>query len=258
MKISATIITLNEEHNLPRALERLDFCDEVLVVDSGSNDQTANIARAAGARVLENAWPGYADQKNFAAAHASHNWILSLDADEALSSELAAEIVRLHAESDLPYDAYRFPRRARYLGAWIRHSGWYPDSKIRLYDRRKARWVGDYVHESVVADGPVGKLRGDLLHYTCNDFADHIRTVNRYTTLAAREWRDNHGPIPRGQVPAWRLFAAPPWAFLRSFILQRGFLDGRRGFLIAWMAAFYVFAKYAKARFAPDSACPGP
>lgn len=249
MKISATIITLNEESNLPRALERLAFCDEIVVVDSGSTDQTANVARAAGAKVLENSWPGYANQKNFAAAQAANDWILSLDADEALSDDLAAEIARLHQESDPRYDAYRFPRRARYLGAWIRHSGWYPDSKIRLYDRRKARWVGDYVHESVVADGPVGELKSDLLHYTCDNLESHIRTVDRYTTLAAREWRDS-----RGAVPAWRLFVAPPWAFLRSFILRLGFLDGWRGFVLAWMAAFYVFSKYAKARFASDSA----
>ena len=249
MKISATIVTLNEERNLPRVFRRLDFCDEVIVVDSGSTDRTTEVAASLGARVFTRAWTGYADQKNFAAESAVNDWILSLDADEELSEQLAEEISAMRHGPEAAVSGYRFPRRARYLGAWIRHSGWYPDAKVRLYDRRKARWVGDYVHESVRADGPVGMLRGDLLHHTCNDFSDHVQTVNRYTTLAARQLA-NEGR----SAPFWRLVLGPPWAFVRSFIVKLGFLDGGRGFLIASMAAFYVFSKYAKARFAAQSA----
>jgi glycosyltransferase involved in cell wall biosynthesis len=243
VKISATIITFNEQDNLPRALGSLGCCDEIVVVDSGSTDRTVELARGFGARVVERAWPGYANQKNFAAAQASHDWILALDADEALSEELQTELRALQQQG-ARFDAYSCPRLAQYRGRWIRHSGWYPDRKVRLYDRRKARWVGDYVHESVRVEGSLGALQGDLLHYTCATFSRHIDSVNRYTTLAAQEM------TARGRgVSLARLLAAPPWAFARSYLLQRGFLDGRDGFLIAAMAAFYVFAKYAKAKW---------
>lgn len=243
MKLSAAIVTLNEEERLPRALRSLDFCDEILVVDSGSTDRTVEIARAAGARVETRSWPGYAAQKNAAASLASHDWILSLDADEELSPELRAEIESLHAGGDPPFRAYSFPRRARYLGRWIRASGWYPDRKIRLYDRRAARWEGDYVHEAVRADGPVGRLEGDLLHYTCDSIEEHLRTLNRYTSLAAAEQR------ARGRRPVWtNLTLSPLWAFWRTWLFRGGFRDGFPGFIIAVTAAFYVFTKYAKAR----------
>jgi glycosyltransferase involved in cell wall biosynthesis len=242
VKISATLITLNEEENLPRALRSLQCCDEVVVIDAGSTDRTCEVARSAGAKVLHRDWSGYADQKNFAAAAASHDWILSLDADEALSEPLADEIIRLK-QSDVDADGFAFPRRAHYLGRWIRHGGWYPDRKVRLYRRGKARWVGDYVHERVEVTGRVAELRGDLLHYTCDSFASHIRRVDRYTTLAAEEI------VARGLRVGWlRLWLAPAWTFVRTYLLQRGFLDGLEGFLIARMAGFYVFAKYAKAR----------
>jgi glycosyltransferase involved in cell wall biosynthesis len=247
VKISATIITFNEQDNLPRALQSLGCCDEIVIVDSGSTDRTVEMARDAGARVLERAWPGYAKQKNFAAEQASHDWILALDADEALSEELQRELRELKQHGSR-FDAYRCPRLAQYRGRWIRHSGWYPDPKVRLYDRRKGRWVGDYVHESVRVEGSLGVLQGNLLHYTCPTFSRHVESVNRYTTLAAAEMV----AVGRG-VSLARMLAAPPWAFVRSYLLQRGFLDGRDGFLIASMAAFYVFAKYAKVKW-PEGA----
>jgi len=240
VKISATIITLNEERNLPRALESLDCVDEVVLVDSGSTDRTCEIACRHGARVLTNPWPGYAAQKNFAAAQASHDWILSLDADEALSEPLSAAVTRLRQQGPQAA-AYGMPRRAQYLGRWILHSGWYPDEKVRLYDRTRARWSGDYVHESVQVDGAVGRLDGDLLHYTCDSLSQHLRTLDRYTTLAAAELRASG----RRAGPA-RLLLAPPWTFLRTYVLQQGFRDGRQGLLISAMAAWYVFLKWAK------------
>jgi glycosyltransferase involved in cell wall biosynthesis len=243
VKISATIITFNEQDNLPRALNSLGCCDEIVIVDSGSTDRTVELARGFGARVVQRAWPGYAQQKNFAAGQASHDWILALDADEMLSEDLQRELRELK-QQESPFDAYSCPRLAQYRGRWIRHSGWYPDPKVRFYDRRKARWVGDYVHESVRVEGSLGVLQGDLLHYTCPTFSRHIESVNRYTTLAAEEL------AARGRsVSLARLLAAPPWAFVRSYFWQRGFLDGPDGFLIAAMAAFYVFAKYAKAKW---------
>src|SRR3974377_1208900 len=157
MKISATIITYNEERNIARAMESLRCCDEILVVDSGSNDRTCEIAANLGARVEESEWLGYAGQKNYASEKAAHDWVLSIDADEALSEALEAEIWQLKKRGPA-HDGYTMPRLAQYLGRWIFHSGWYPDRKVRLFDRRKAKWVGRYVHESVTVSGSVGDL----------------------------------------------------------------------------------------------------
>lgn len=242
MKISATIITLNEEASLPRALASISFCDEIVVVDSGSTDRTREIAQQSNARVLSRNWTGYADQKNFAAQSASYDWILALDADEEATPDLRLSIQALQAAGP-QHAGYTFPRLARYLGRWIRHSGWYPDAKIRLYDRRRGRWHGDYVHESVSVDGSVGELAGDLLHYTCESLDDHRRRVDRYTDLAAREL-----VASRRRVGLGRLLVSPPWAFVRSYVLQQGFRDGPEGLLLARMAAIYTYSKYAKAR----------
>jgi len=205
-------------------------------------DRTVELAANLGARVIEHAWTGYADQKNFAAEQAAHDWILSLDADEALSEALEAEIWRLK-KTQPDCDAYTVPRMAEYLGRWILHSGWYPDRKVRLYDRRKARWIGKYVHESVVASGRVGELQSNLLHFTCSSLSEHVKTMERYTTLAAEEM------VSQGRTIGYHhLLFDPPWTFFRTYVLQRGFLDGAEGLAIAYMAAFYNFLKYAKAR----------
>ena len=243
MKISATIITLNEERNLPRAIESLRCADEIVVMDSGSIDRTVEIAQKLGARVIEGPWPGYANQKNRAAEEATHDWILSLDADESLSEALEGEIWQLKKNGP-QCDAYTMPRMAQYLGRWIRHSGWYPDRKIRLYDRRKARWVGAFVHESVKVDGTVGHFESNLLHFTCNSLSEHLKTMDRYTTLAAEQM------LSQGERVTWaRLVLEPPWTFFRTYVVKLGFLDGVEGLAIANMAAVYNFLKYAKARF---------
>lgn len=243
MKISATIITFNEERNLPRAIESLRCADEVVVLDSGSNDRTTEIATNLGARVIESPWPGYAKQKNLAAERASHDWILSIDADESVSEALEAEL--WHLKKNGPqFDAYTMPRMARYLGRWIRHSGWYPDRKVRLYHRGKAAWEGDYVHESVKVTGRVGHLEGNLLHFTCDSLSEHLKTMDRYTTLAAEQLVDANQQVTWG-----RLICEPPWTFFRTYVLKHGYLDGVEGLAIANMAALYNFLKYAKARF---------
>jgi glycosyltransferase involved in cell wall biosynthesis len=243
MKISATIIAFNEERNIARAIASLSTCaDEIVVVDSGGSDRTREIAASLGARVIQERWRGYAAQKNFAASAASHRWILSIDADEELTPALAAEIVALKSLHP-QFDAWTMPRLARYLGRWIRHSGWYPDRKVRLYHRDRAAWQGEYVHESVKANGTVGHLNSDLLHYTCDSLSQHLRTLDRYTTLAAQELTASGK-----RVPLRRLIVDPPWSFVRSWILQRGFQDGAQGLTIAAMASFYTFTKYAKAR----------
>jgi glycosyltransferase involved in cell wall biosynthesis len=242
VKLSATIITLNEEKNIGRAIESLRCCEEIVVVDSGSTDRTIALATQRGARVIHHDWPGYAQQKNWAAEQASNDWVLSIDADEALSEELEAEILVLQ-RAGFDQAAYSMPRLAQYLGKWIRRSGWYPDRKVRMYDRRRGRWTGEYVHETVRTDGPVGELRSNLLHFTCDSLSAHLRTLDRYTTLAAQEL------IASGKDrPGYRLAVDPAWTFFRTFVLKRGFLDGFEGFTIAYMAALYTFLKYAKAR----------
>lgn len=243
MKISATIITYNEERNIARAIESLRCCDEIVVVDSGSNDRTVELAAKLGARVIDTVWRGYADQKNFASEQAAHDWILSIDADEALSEALEAEIWQLKKNGP-SHDAYTMPRLAQYLGRWIFHSGWYPDRKVRLFDRRRAQWVGKYVHESVKVRGRVGHLSANLLHFTCDSLSEHLRTMDRYTTLAAQQLIAEKRPV------RWRnLLLDPPWTFFKSYVIDRGFLDGTEGLAIAHMAALYNFLKYAKARF---------
>jgi glycosyltransferase involved in cell wall biosynthesis len=241
--ISACLITLNEEHNLPRALASLrDIVDEILVVDSGSTDRTVEIAREAGAKVLSREWSGYADQKNYAAEQAAHEWILSVDADEELSTALQGALLKWKA-GEPGAAVYEVSRRTWYLGAWIRHSGWYPDYQRRLFRRDAARFAG-LVHESLrpaQGEGRVGRLAGDLLHYTVRSFAEHEANVEHYTTLAAEQ-------LFRGGRRHWRgaMWVATPWSWFRSFVLQGGFLDGYRGARIARMAARAVWLKFAK------------
>ncbi|MDQ6665216.1 MAG: glycosyltransferase family 2 protein [Acidobacteriota bacterium] len=242
MRITATIITLNEERNIDRAIESLRCCDEIVVLDSGSSDRTLEVAEKLGARVVERAWVNYAQQKNTAAELAANDWILSIDADEALSETLDGEILNIKKHG-ATCDAYTMPRLAQYLGRWILHSGWYPDRKVRLYNRQKAQWAGDFVHESVRVNGRVGHLEANLLHFTCESLSEHLKTMDRYTTLAAEEI-----VARRMKVAPQRIFLDPAWTFIRTYLIQRGFLDGMEGLAIAHMAALYTFLKYAKAR----------
>ena len=242
MKISAVIVTLNEERNIARAIESLRCADEILVVDSGSKDRTREIASRLGARVIEEPWRGYAAQKNFAAHAATYDWILSIDADEAVNEALEGEVLALKL-TEPAFKAWSMPRLAQYCGRWIRHSGWYPDKKIRLYHRAFGEWVGSYVHESVKSEHRSGELKGHLLHFTCGSLSEHVQTVDKYTTLAARELA-----MKGNAIPLRYLTLDPAWTIFRTYVLRRGFLDGPQGIAIAWMAGVYTFLKYAKAR----------
>jgi glycosyltransferase involved in cell wall biosynthesis len=237
-RLSACIITLNEERNLPRLLESLrGIADEIVVVDSGSTDRTETIARKHGARFEFRKWTHYGEQKNHAAAIATSEWILSLDADEALSSALQSAL--LNWKKGIPqFDVYEMARKTWYLGGWVKHSGWYPDSKKRLYRKGVVEFSGS-LHESLQYDGKCGRLTGDLLHYTVESFAEHEAKTEKYSTLAARKMFDE------GRR-SWRaaMWFGAPWTFLQSFIIRAGFLDGRRGVLIAQMAARSVRSKF--------------
>lgn len=239
-KLSVTVITRNEATNIAAALTSVRWADELIVVDAESTDETAAIARQFTDRVVVRAWPGYVAQKNFAASLASNDWILSLDADERVTPALAEEIRA--ALNDAPAAAaFRMPRVTWHLGRWIRSTDWYPDYQRRLYDRRLARWIGKHVHEGLAVDGAVGRLDGDLEHYPFTDIADHLETINRYTTFAAVQMHES------GQRAGLiKTLGHPPLAFLRNYLVKGGVRDGLPGLVISTMNAYYVFLKLAK------------
>lgn len=240
MKLTATVITHNESSNIAGALQSVSWADEIVVVDSRSTDDTVAIAERHGARVVVRDWPGYSAQKNHAAEIASHDWILSLDADERVTPALATEIQDL-LKAGPRARGYRIPRVSHYLGRWIRSTDWYPDYQLRLYDRRAGRWNGRSVHESVALDGTPEKLRAELQHFPYRDISEHLATIDRYTTLAAAEWH------ARGRrTSALAALVSPRFAFLRNYILRGGFRDGEAGLLVSVLNSYYVFLKYAK------------
>ena len=243
MKISATIITFNEQSNIKAACESVAWADEVVVVDSNSTDQTRELAEACGARVITNAWPGFGAQKQCAVEQATHEWIFSLDADERVSDELRNSIQSLRSanESELA-DGYEIARRTYYQQRWIRGGGWYPDRQLRLFRKSKGRWKERHIHESVTMNpgARVGRLAGDLLHYTSQDAAHHHRMIGeRYAPLAALQmFEDGRRTSVLGVA------SAGPAAFIRSLILKGGLRDGFAGFTIASFAAHHAFLKH--------------
>ncbi len=243
MKISAVIITFNEEDRLPDALASLrEVADEVVVVDSYSTDRTMEIAREAGARVMQNRFEDYGRQKNFAMAQAGSEWILNLDADERVSPELQRAIAGLK-EGATPQNASAFAikRKTFYLGRWIRHSGWYPDRKIRLFRKNAAAWQGR-IHERLEVQGVVASLDGDILHFTYRDIGDHVRRLDRYSAFQAEEI------VRQGKKCLFlRLFLLPPITFLRHYAWKLGFLDGFPGLVIATIQSWGTAMKYLKA-----------
>lgn len=240
MRLSGVVITLNEADRIGDCLASLAFCDDLVLLDSGSSDGTRAIAEAAGARVFEHAFDSFGPQKNRAVDLAAHDWVLCLDADERIGARLRGEIEVLR-EAGFPRCAgWGFPRLSRYLGAWIRH-GWYPDRQVRIFDRRRGRWAGNAPHERVHLDGPVGWLKGEIEHHPYRTFEEHLRTIDRYTTTMALGLRD------RGRrASLFDLLLRPPVRFLRFYVLKGGFLLGWRGILLAYLAAHYVWLKYAK------------
>jgi glycosyltransferase involved in cell wall biosynthesis len=239
-KLSVTIITKNEAGNIEDALRSVAWADECIVVDAESSDDTVARAKRHARQVVVRPWPGYIAQKNYAASIAAYDWILSLDADERVSPPLAAEIQALMA-TEPEHAAYRMPRVTQYLGRWMRTTDWYPDAQLRLYDRRRAEWTGRYVHEGLTVQGSIGRLRGELEHLGFRDIAEHLETIDRYTTYAARQMHESGRRT--GVLP---LVLQPPFAFLRNYILRGGARDGATGLILSILNSYYVFLKFAK------------
>ena len=241
--LSAIIITLNEERNIGRCIESLKaVADEILVVDSFSTDRTKEICESHGIRFIQNKWKGYAIQKNFAQEIAAHDFIISLDADEALSPELSGSIAEVKNEEAI--SIYSFNRLTNYCGKWIRHGAWYPDIKIRMYDRRKCKWEGS-IHERLIypVKENVIRLKGDCYHYTFYNVEEHRKQVEKFTTLMAEE------EFTKGRRAGWlKIFFSPGVRFLRDYIFRLGFLDGREGFRISSISAHATYLKYTKLR----------
>lgn len=240
IKLSAVIITLNEEKNIARCVESLkSVADEILVVDSLSTDKTRAICESFGVRFVEQKFLGYVEQKNFALNLATHDYVLSLDADEALDERLQKEILKVKA--DFKADGYEFNRLTQYNGFWVRHCGWYPDTKLRIVKKHKARWVGNNPHDALNVDGVVSHISGDLLHYSYDSISSHVLQTNKFSTIEA------HSLFSKGKrATLTKLVTRPPFQFFKDYILKKGFLDGKYGFIICFINSLYVLLKYAK------------
>lgn len=253
LPLSAVVITLNEEKNLPRCLKSLHWIPEVIVVDSGSTDRTKNVAANAGARFLEHKWEGYGQQKNWAMSQVTQPWVLYIDADEEVSPELAREIEEFVTNKGLvdgrQYWGADMPRKTWYLGRWILHGGWYPNRLLRLGHREHSRWSETTVHETLKTDGEFHRFRHDLHHFTFRDVGDQVITNVRYARLGAKVAAE------RGERGSFaRILLKPIGKFLETYLWKRGFLDGFPGFVISINAAHSIFMKYVELRLEKNSA----
>ena len=242
-KLSAVIITYNEARNIKRCIASLqDVTDEIVVVDSFSTDATPSICKGLGVQFHQREWKGYSKQKNYGNGLASNDWILSIDADEALSEELKSAILR-EKENGKGFN-FSFNRLTNYCGKWIHHSGWYPDSKVRMFNRNRDDWKGE-VHETLsVESKSVVKLKGDLLHYSYHSVSDHVKRTDKYSTLGASEL------FEKGKRASLFKLLFNPWLkFNRMYFLRLGFLDGMAGFTIALITAYGTFLKYIKLHY---------
>ena len=241
-KISIIIITFNEEENIERCLKSVAWADEIVVIDSFSQDRTVEICRQFTDRVFTHEWLGFGKQKNLAAEKASHRWVMNLDADEVLSEECSAAIRKELIEGP-GHVVYRFPRKNFIGGRWVRFGGWYPDWIYRFYDKTRVSFSESVVHEKLTPVSRAGSIHVPIEHYSYDDFEDYVIRQNKYSSLFAR------GKTGRGQVTRLRdIIFRPAFAFFRTYFLQQGFREGQLGLYLSVTAAFYTFLKYAKTR----------
>lgn len=241
MKITVVIITLNEERNIERCLKSVEkIADEIIVVDSFSDDNTELICNKFNVRFIKQSWLGYAEQKNYANSLALNDWIFSIDADEELSVQLTESILKIKTGPELK-EAYSLNRLNNYCSKWIKHSGWYPDKKVRLFNRKFVKWSGNYVHEvpEIADDFNIVFMKGDLLHYSYNSKAEHLKQTEKYAVLSAMQAYDKG---KRSSV--LKMIAGPAWRFFRDYFIKAGFLDGKAGFEICKISARSTYIKY--------------
>ena len=239
--VSAIVVCFNEEDRIEACLESINWCDEIVIVDSFSTDRTAEICRRYTERFIQREWAGYRDQKAFAHSQAIKDWVLLVDSDERVTPELRDEIKNSLAHEGTEYSGFAVPRLVFYLNRWWWHGGWYPDYDVRLFRRDRATWGGSDPHEKILVDGKVRRLKNPLHHFSYRDIDDHIQRINRFTSISSQELRKEGGK--------WHLSDAicrPAVRFFRSYILKRGFMEGFAGLYVAVTAAVYVFLKYAK------------
>jgi glycosyltransferase involved in cell wall biosynthesis len=245
IQLSVVIITYNEERNIARCLDSLkEIADEIVVVDSFSKDKTVDICKSYGVKIIQHAFEGHIEQKNYALKQASFPFALSLDADEALSDELQKSIIAV--KSNWQFDGYRMNRLTNYCGAWIRHGSWYPDRKLRLFDIRNGKWIGVNPHDRYVLtekSAGVGYIKGDILHYSYYSISDHIKQIDYFTEISARILYE------KGKKPSFlKLLFSPVFKFIRDYVLKGGWLDGYYGFVICVISSCAVFIKHVKLR----------
>lgn len=242
VQLSAVIITFNEEKNIRRCIESLlTVADEIVVVDSYSVDQTKSICKEYNVRFLEHKFEGHIEQKNWAKLQAKHDFILSLDADEALDEELKESILKVKEEK--LFEVYKMNRLTNYCGKWIYHTGWYPDTKLRLFDRNIGDWGGTNPHDKLIPrkGTKVGVLKGDLLHYSFYTRAEHIKQINKFSDIGAQALYN------KGKRSSWlKIMVKPVARFVKAFIVNKGFLDGKEGFVISRLSAYANYLKYSK------------
>jgi glycosyltransferase involved in cell wall biosynthesis len=240
--LSLAVIAKNEADRIGKLLQSASFAGEIVVVDSGSSDDTVDLCLSHGARVIHHEWKGYAIQKQFALEMAQGEWVLNLDADEAVSKESREEILKAIQSAGPDVGGFSMPRLSRYLNRWIRHGGWYPDRKVRLVRKGHGRWVGDGLHEKLLVSGKVEKLQCPLLHYVYRDISDQVNTINRFSSITVDQ--------SKRSASVWYLLLGLVHAtgkFLECAVWKKGILDGLPGIVIAVNSSFYVFLKHAKA-----------
>jgi len=240
-RITACIITKNEADNIAACIRSVSFADEVVVVDSESTDDTVSIAKSLGARVITQPFLGHVAQKQLAVDQASHDWVFRIDADERVDESQAKSIRAVLESVDDDHAGYEVARHAHYLGQPIDHGGWWPEWRLRLFHRKRGRWGGTDPHDHVEVEGTVGRLGGELVHFNYRNLEHHAAKINAYTSIMADR------ACGKGKRFRWTdLLFRPPIRFLKMYVARGGFRDGRRGLILAWMASFYVFLKYAK------------
>jgi glycosyltransferase involved in cell wall biosynthesis len=240
-KISAVIITLNEERNIGCCLESIRWVDEIIIVDAFSKDNTLMISARHTDKIFQREWPGYSEQKNFGLSRANGDWVLFIDADEEVSPPLVSEIRQILSLANNSFAGYRIQRESFYLGKWIKHGEWSPDRQLRLIRKGNGLWVGPSVHEQILLDGRVGYLKNKIYHYTYRDIAHHLEKLNRYSSLFAHD-----ALVKKQRSNLCQLFIKPFSRFIKAYFLKQGFRDGLAGLVIAVMQSFEVFLRYAK------------